>query len=200
MQLRVAGRPRQPGMLADLVTAHRGIPCGHVGGLRHRPQPRQVAHVGLALVEQGREVADPEVRIVGGVAAHLRAQAQVAPHQRRDGQPGGRLDVVESRPSTVTGRYGRTVYSRARARLRTKSRTPRICAARRLVVAALRRAPTRSRSRSRSRSGPGRRGCPPTSAAPRHRCGGPGAPRRGPSRPATAAARRGALTSNSVAV
>ena len=59
-------------------------------------QPGEVADVGVAFVEQGREVADAEVRIVGRFAAHLGAQAQVAAHQRRDGGPLGRVDVVET--------------------------------------------------------------------------------------------------------
>ena len=79
-----------------MLDRHDVHPVRHRGRRANRPQPAQVADVSLALVQQGREIADPEVGIVGGFPAYLRAQPQVAPHQRRHAHPRRRVDVVEA--------------------------------------------------------------------------------------------------------
>ncbi len=91
---------------------HDAIPSAISLAAADRPQPFEVSGVGPALVEQRREVADAEVGIVGRFAAHLGAEAQVAAHQRRNGHPRGRIDVVETpavdrhRPVGVHGVLG----------------------------------------------------------------------------------------------
>ena len=117
----VARRPRQPGVL----DRHDAIPSAIAAAAATDRSRLQVAGVGPALVQQRREVADPEVRVVGGFAAYLRAEPQVAAHQRRHGHPGRRVDVVEAlavdrhRPVRAHGvlrraRRGGAARSRAR--------------------------------------------------------------------------------------